>query len=236
MAPWVKRVFIHILPRLLIMRRPQYKFEPTRFTTRSQLMRAMRGSKDRPFFSPYHTSCRDIDDEHLTPSKRFHSHASSHNDLSPSSLADGARFGGSCLIHGPSLPRLPLSDCDDLQMGPEVVAAAAALDGTKSPVLRPSAAFSHSKCPPEIHRSCICVRFIAEHTKMLEESTKVKEDWKYVAMVLDRLFLWIFTLAVFAGTAGIILQAPTLWDNRVPIDKKFSEFATSTTVKCPPPH
>lgn len=35
---------------------------------------------------------------------------------------------------------------------------------------------------------------------------KVKEDWKYVAMVLDRLFLWIFTLAVLAGTAGIILQ------------------------------
>jgi len=58
----------------------------------------------------------------------------------------------------------------------------------------------------------------------------VKEDWKYVAMVLDRLFLWIFTLAVLVGTAGIILQAPTLYDDRVPIDKKFSEFATTTVV------
>jgi hypothetical protein len=53
---------------------------------------------------------------------------------------------------------------------------------------------------------------------------QVKEDWKYVAMVLDRLFLWIFTLAVLAGTAGIILQAPTLYDDRVPIDKKLSAY------------
>ncbi len=30
MAPWVKRVFIHILPRLLIMKRPQ--FQPDKHT------------------------------------------------------------------------------------------------------------------------------------------------------------------------------------------------------------
>lgn len=59
---------------------------------------------------------------------------------------------------------------------------------------------------------------------------KVKEDWKYVAMVLDRLFLWIFTLAVVVGTAGIILQAPTLYDDRIPIDVRLSEIA-STTAK-----
>lgn len=33
MAPWVKRVFIHILPRLLVMRRPQYKFETSRWVS-----------------------------------------------------------------------------------------------------------------------------------------------------------------------------------------------------------
>lgn len=59
---------------------------------------------------------------------------------------------------------------------------------------------------------------------------KVKEDWKYVAMVLDRLFLWLFTVAVVVGTAGIILQAPTLYDTRMPIDIKLSEIA-STTAK-----
>lgn len=52
---------------------------------------------------------------------------------------------------------------------------------------------------------------------------QVKEDWKYVAMVLDRLFLWIFTLAVLVGTAGIILQAPSLYDDRMPLDKILSD-------------
>ncbi|XP_071564613.1 nicotinic acetylcholine receptor alpha4 isoform X2 [Temnothorax nylanderi] len=230
MAPWVKRVFIHILPRLLVMRRPQYKFETSRFASGRVLMRTVRG-KEKTCYYPYHPSTQEDSEEHLTP-KRFHSRPPSKEDLSPSSLTDGARFGGSCLIHGPPLPPLPLhTECEDLSVS---VSGDAGIEEVKSPALRSPPAFSHSRCPPEVHRSCICVRFIAEHTKMLEDSTKVKEDWKYVAMVLDRLFLWIFTLAVLVGTAGIILQAPTLYDDRVPIDKKFSEFATTTVVKCPP--
>ncbi|XP_058468261.1 acetylcholine receptor subunit alpha-like isoform X2 [Malaya genurostris] len=83
---------------------------------------------------------------------------------------------------------------------------------------------------PELHKAMDGVTYIADHTRKEEESTRVKEDWKFVAMVLDRLFLWIFTIAVVFGTAGIILQAPTLYDTRVPIDIKMSEIAT-TTVK-----
>ena len=52
----------------------------------------------------------------------------------------------------------------------------------------------------------------------------MREDWKYVAMVLDRLFLWVFLLAVVVGTAGIILQAPSLYDDRVALDQKYSEI------------
>ena len=39
---------------------------------------------------------------------------------------------------------------------------------------------------PEINRALDGVRYIAECTMREEESVKVKEDWKYVAMVLDR--------------------------------------------------
>jgi nicotinic acetylcholine receptor len=75
------------------------------------------------------------------------------------SLVDGGPLSGSCQIHGPTVV-LQSESTDELS------------DNNKSPVLR-NPAFSHSACPPEVHKSCFCVRFIAEHTKMLEDSTKV---------------------------------------------------------------
>lgn len=51
---------------------------------------------------------------------------------------------------------------------------------------------------------------------------QVIEDWKFVSMVLDRFFLWIFTFACFGGTLGIICQAPSLYDKREPVDQKLS--------------
>jgi nicotinic acetylcholine receptor len=53
---------------------------------------------------------------------------------------------------------------------------------------------------------------------------QVKEDWKYIAMVLDRLFLCLFTLACVVGTGAIIFRAPSLYDMREPIDKALSEI------------
>jgi nicotinic acetylcholine receptor len=41
-------------------------------------------------------------------------------------------------------------------------------------------------------------------------------------MVLDRLFLIIFSVVCFVGTGVILMQAPTFWDDRQPIDL-FSE-------------
>ncbi|KTF82179.1 hypothetical protein cypCar_00030097 [Cyprinus carpio] len=35
---------------------------------------------------------------------------------------------------------------------------------------------------------------------------KVEDDWKYVAMVIDRIFLWVFVLVCVLGTLGLFLQ------------------------------
>lgn len=76
-------------------------------------------------------------------------------------------FGGSCQIHG-TLP-LAQSESEDL---PNLTDEIDSTD-IKSPVIK-NPAYSHQYCPPEIHRSCFCVRFIAEHTKLQEDSTKVR--------------------------------------------------------------
>lgn len=68
-------------------------------------------------------------------------------------------------------------------------------------------------------------RFIAQHMKNKDSFENVEEDWKYVAMVLDRLFLWIFTLACIMGTGIIIFNAPSLYDTRQPIDVLISKVA-----------
>ncbi|XP_065170952.1 acetylcholine receptor subunit alpha-like isoform X3 [Atheta coriaria] len=170
MAPWVRRVFIHILPRLLVMRRPHYQLD-----------------RRSPTF----------------------------RELEPGAL-------NACRIHGTTPPPC-LSAVLGHDLGTELGA------GCLEDTLCAETTHSWHHCP-EVHKAIDGVRFIADHTRREEDSTRVKEDWKYVAMVLDRLFLWIFTLAVLVGTAGIILQAPTLYDDRIPIDVRLSEIA-STTAK-----
>ena len=49
---------------------------------------------------------------------------------------------------------------------------------------------------PELMLAIEGVKYIAECAKQEEDMEKVKEDWKFVAMVMDRMFLWIFTVAV----------------------------------------
>ncbi|XP_008052504.1 neuronal acetylcholine receptor subunit beta-4 [Carlito syrichta] len=49
------------------------------------------------------------------------------------------------------------------------------------------------------------VSFIAQHMKSDDEDQSVVEDWKYVAMVVDRLFLWVFVFVCILGTVGLFL-------------------------------
>lgn len=56
-------------------------------------------------------------------------------------------------------------------------------------------------------------------------SLQEDQDWGFVAMVLDRLFLWIFTIASLVGTFAILCEAPALYDDTKPIDTEISLVA-----------
>lgn len=48
------------------------------------------------------------------------------------------------------------------------------------------------------------------------------EDWKYVAMVVDRMFLWIFVIVCVVGTLGLFLQ-PVFQNPITPIQQPSSD-------------
>ncbi|XP_012276461.1 acetylcholine receptor subunit alpha-like [Orussus abietinus] len=210
MAPWIRRVFIHILPRLLAMRRPHYQTNKQSITAdhaHRVMIRTCNGLELRdPSLFVEATASELAESSVLFPS------LNSRDELNPREL-EAVNLGSTCRIHGS-----PVASTSTQQLPtPKSVEA---LCNT----------LNHWHHCPELYKAIEGIRFIADHTKREEDSTRVKEEWKYVAMVMDRLFLLIFTLAVVVGSAGIILQAPTLYDDRMPIDVRLSEIA-STTAK-----
>ncbi|XP_037093025.1 acetylcholine receptor subunit alpha-like isoform X1 [Pollicipes pollicipes] len=204
MAPWVRRVFIHILPRLLVMRRPQYN---TYDKHSRVLIRTCNGLEVRDTAASF--SDRLYSDgagrqstfgrDPLKENSLCYPHCSTFSDVTPRTEMDALGLNTPCRIHGNPSSMEEEFNC---QKGRSC---------------------GLGYCP-EVYRAFEGVKFIAESTRREQDTTRVREDWKYVAMVLDRLFLWIFTLAVLVGTAGIILQAPTLYDDRRPIDEQYSEI------------
>ncbi|KAM5245630.1 neuronal acetylcholine receptor subunit alpha-4 [Ctenodactylus gundi] len=63
----------------------------------------------------------------------------------------------------------------------------------------------HLPLSPALTRAVEGVQYIADHLKAEDTDFSVKEDWKYVAMVIDRIFLWMFIFVCLLGTVGLFL-------------------------------
>ncbi|CAG5129431.1 unnamed protein product [Candidula unifasciata] len=188
MSPWVRRVFLNILPRLLIMRRPHE--EPETKPPRRVVIRTCNGLE-----------------------------LCNASDIS-SRLRGGYHYDDSMTSRG---------------RRPHTMEGLLSMDYIEE---RGGTTLRRKPYSKEIMEAIESVTFIAEHLKREDHDSSlpriwrrkypVMEDWKYVAMVLDRLFLWIFTTACVVGTFGIILQAPTLYDERLPLAPSPKEGCNST--------
>lgn len=59
---------------------------------------------------------------------------------------------------------------------------------------------------------------------------KVKNDWKFVAMVMDRLLLIIFSVTIIIGTIMALFSAPSLRDRRMPVTIGYKLNATTNLL------
>ncbi|KAM9209567.1 acetylcholine receptor subunit beta [Dugong dugon] len=61
--------------------------------------------------------------------------------------------------------------------------------------------------PPELREAVSSISYIARQLQEQEDHDALKEDWQFVAMVVDRLFLWTFIIFTSVGTLVIFLDA-----------------------------
>ncbi|XP_072006183.1 acetylcholine receptor subunit beta [Engystomops pustulosus] len=61
--------------------------------------------------------------------------------------------------------------------------------------------------PPDLQSAVSAIRYLAQQLQEQEDYDTLKEDWQYVAMVVDRLFLWTFIIFNTLGTLTIFLDA-----------------------------
>ncbi|NXJ71820.1 ACHA6 protein, partial [Rostratula benghalensis] len=64
----------------------------------------------------------------------------------------------------------------------------------------------HMEYSPKVKDVISSVQFIAENMRFQNKTKEVEDDWKYVAMVIDRVFLWVFIILCVFGTAGLFIQ------------------------------
>lgn len=85
----------------------------------------------------------------------------------------------------------------------------------------------------EVKNAFLSLDFVAKRMENRENHNKIEDDWRYVATVMDRLLLLVFSTVCIVGTAIIVLQAPALYDNREPIDLKLSKLGPKIRPNLP---
>jgi len=206
MAPWVRKVFIDFLPRFLFIQRPEPDEE---------------GS---------------VDQEVITAGYNIVFPETLEERNSVSRLLNHAQYDGGGFRLGP-----PGEQQKSLQLQPQL---SLQLDSDRfsfpekqqnGGALRYDSGYRDSvqEQEPHLEKAINSVRFVAQHVKNQDRYNKVADDWKYVAMVLDRILLWIFSFACVAGTCGIILVAPSLYDTRKPIDIIVSKISKRKLLPAP---
>lgn len=96
------------------------------------------------------------------------------------------------------------SPCNHLPEAPSAEASNNILGDTKFSKEANSNYYSFAnELSPAAARATEAIEFVAEHLKCEDEYVQIREDWKYVAMTMDRLQLFLFTLSTTLDTPDL---------------------------------
>ncbi|XP_029662910.1 acetylcholine receptor subunit alpha-L1 isoform X2 [Formica exsecta] len=195
MAPWVRKIFIRKLPKLLLMRVPDDILSDL---AAHKIHGRGRSGKKSKFNAAIAAA------------------AQSSSIISSPDSARHQRIDGCNGLHRTTAHNRFLVGSLGYNGLPTVMSG---LDESLSDVT------PRKKYPFELEKALHNVMFIQHHIQRQDEFNAEDQDWGFVAMVLDRLFLWIFTIASIVGTFTILCEAPALYDDTKPIDTKYSSVA-----------
>ncbi|XP_033871493.2 neuronal acetylcholine receptor subunit alpha-3 [Acipenser ruthenus] len=156
MPEWVRSVFLRILPKMMLMRRP----------IEQQAVKSSGRKRKDSTSQTASMNCLEYGENKLPKEEK------------------------KCPCQHPKDPSEPDSSKLSRQLGPQSI----------------NTVLAFSVVSPEIKQAIESVKYIAENMRSQNKAKEVEDDWKYVAMVIDRIFLWVFVLVCVLGTLGLFLQ------------------------------
>ncbi|XP_067265798.1 neuronal acetylcholine receptor subunit beta-2 isoform X1 [Chanodichthys erythropterus] len=203
MPPWVKLVFLNKLPTLLFMQQPRNSSERQRLRQRrraNEQQEGGRGGLAAGLMAGLGLSGSSSGNNENNEACTCYVNRASVKQFG-AELGGGGGAGGST----DGLNGIREGGREAREGGSNTVQSSGLPRGKQQPPTVLTQALLAQTCPG-FDEAVDGVRFIANHMKSEDDDRSVSEDWKYVAMVIDRLFLWIFVFVCVFGTIGMFLQ------------------------------
>lgn len=206
MPSWVRRVFIQKLPALLLMRVPIQVIKDSMRAKKSKFLRNsdpnqrfVEGEEqDEPATVKINSDSNlSRRQEGMDDQLKGHLNGIYHNfcKIMSKTKKHGHKINEHEIL-GPVAPDSPMEEGPSLFKSPFVVEKA-------------------------IHN----IMFIKHHMQRQDEFDAEDQDWGIVAMVLDRLFLWVFGTIALIGSGMILTASPFIFEDIKPIDILYSKIA-----------